>query len=420
VNTVNDLRLALSEEVRRLQPPPGLESRVLRQAFSTPVAAGPASPAARHNRTRPISQPLETPRLMAIVAVLLALAIIASLVFAARALHLVGFVPAGHGPVGQGQVVTSVDFQCSLPVTVELYPSASVQIQLPGGAVSHESIDPANSSFPSSYDVQAGRWLPVARSAISPDGRSWAYGTGMLEGGGQNGTVHVVDPVTGKDQQLWSGTGGAAVVGFLSTGLYFLETGPTGPPSTLWVVDPARTGSGRAIGTLPSNASWDASSVFGPLGGFAFVRGSSGDPISVERIDLGGNVTTWFTSPVGPTPTTFLGLDAQGRPIIASGQANPRVLLLTGPSTFVVIADGSNIAFSPSSAMGDAHGVWFGERGSIWLYQVGTGLREVFAMPPALFPEPPLKKFPPGFPSPPPPTPGTPNGAGLTVIGPCT
>jgi hypothetical protein len=438
VNNVNDLRLALSEEVRRLQPPAGLESRVLRQALGTSLAAGPATPAARRNGLRPISQSIETPRLMAIVAVLLALAIVASLVFAARALHLVGFVPAGNGPVGQGQVVTPVDFQCSLPVTVELSPYASVQIELPGGMVSHESIGPANFSFPSTYDVQAGRWVPVARSAISPDGRSWAYGTGMLEGGGRNGTLHVVDAVTGKDMQLWSGTGGAAVLGFLSTGVYFVETGASGPSSTLWVVDPARPGSGRAIGAMPSNASWDASSVFGPLGGFALMHASSGYANAVERMDLSGNVTTWFTNSVGATPTTFLGVDAQGHPIIAMNPAKPlnlpdgsmvyrgaqdepgRVLLLTGPNQFVVIADGSNISFRPTSAIGDSHGVWFGERGSIWLYQVGTGLREVFAMPPALFPEPPMKKLPPDFPSPPPPTPGAPSGAGLTIIGPCT
>jgi len=431
VNTVRDLRLALSEEVRRLQPPDGLEARVLQQAL--------ADRRATHGGIRsPLPHSIEAPRVMALVASVLALAIIVSLLLAARALHLVGFVPANRGVVGLETAVTPVDFQCSLPVTVDIYPNASVQIQLPGGIVSNQSVEPVDLYFKGSYDVPAGKWVPVARSAVSPDGRSWAYGTGMLEGAGQSGTVHVVEAATGKDIQVWSGTGGAAVVGFLSTGVYFFETGQPGV-SKLWVVDPARSGSGRVIGALPLMGSWDASAVFGPLGGFALVRASNGYPNNVVRIDLSGNVTTWFTSPVGPGPITFLGLDSQGHPIIAMDPAKPqflrdgsmayrgvqdeqgRILLLTGPNQFVEIADGSNIYFRPTSAIGDSHGVWFGEPGSIWLYQAGTGLRKVFAMAPSLFPTP-TQKVIPGLPSPSPGPHSTDrrSGVGLTVIGPCS
>ena len=51
MNTVKDLREALAEEVRRLQPPPGLESRVLRQALGSP-AARPSSGAASRGANR--------------------------------------------------------------------------------------------------------------------------------------------------------------------------------------------------------------------------------------------------------------------------------------------------------------------------------------------------------------------------------
>jgi hypothetical protein len=428
VNTVQELRQVLSAEVTRLQPPAGLEARVLQRALRSSAAVVPAHRDKRRGAVRSWeSRPVDAPRLVALVAALLAVAVVLALVLSARALHMIGSVPANHGLVGQGIVVTRVDFQCSLPVAInDLATPAFVQVQLPEGMVVNKSIQPVDRYPQSAFDVQAGRWVPVLSSAISPDGKSWAYGTGMLGGTGQNGTVHVVDAVTGKDRQLWSGTGGAAVLGFLPARVYFVETIGGGEASagaqTLWVVDPSSPNSAHEIGPMPG---WDVSPgvvLLGPSGVFGFVRGgSAGHSERVERMDLTtGDVTSWFTNVAGPNLTELLGLDGQGHPIILTGMAKPRVLLLTAPNRFVEIAGGSNIAFSPNGATGDAHGVWFGEPGSIWLYQPGVGLREVFAMPSTLFPAPSPKTFPPGFPSPPAPTPGAPRGADLTVIGPCT
>jgi len=105
VNTVTDLRQALSEEVMRLQPPAGLETRVLHQALHRSAAVD-STHIGRHRdavRTRE-SRSSEAPRLMVLVAALLAIAIVVSLVFAARALHLVGSVPANPGPAGPGKL----------------------------------------------------------------------------------------------------------------------------------------------------------------------------------------------------------------------------------------------------------------------------------------------------------------------------
>jgi photosystem II stability/assembly factor-like uncharacterized protein len=90
VNTVKDLRQVLSEEVRRLEPPAGLETRVLQLAL--PEATTAAKPRRRPRRFDP-------PRMMALVAALLAVAMVLSLIFAARALHPVGALPANHGQI---------------------------------------------------------------------------------------------------------------------------------------------------------------------------------------------------------------------------------------------------------------------------------------------------------------------------------
>lgn len=105
MNTVKDLRQVLSEEVTRLQPPAGLEARVLHRALRSSEAVDSAPRAGRRSaiRTRE-SKSTEAPRLMALVAAVLAIAIVISLIFAARALHLIGSVPASPGLAGPGKL----------------------------------------------------------------------------------------------------------------------------------------------------------------------------------------------------------------------------------------------------------------------------------------------------------------------------
>jgi len=276
VNTVKDLRQVLSQEVTRLQPPAGLEVRVFQQALRMRNSAVvvPARRTERRDAMR--SREHQSPRLMALVAALLAVAIVLSLVMAARALHLISPVPARHGPVGQTLDVKSVDFACSLPTTgLDPRTKLFVQVQMPGGLLVNKSLAPADLKLPpslakdlgaagiqgwnptnSTYDVQAGQWVPAYPWEISPDGTVWAYATGgITEGAGHNGTVHVVDVANGTDRQVWAGAGGARVLGFLSNGVYFLEGENPTPPTTsygsIWVVDPASPDSAHKIGPYP-------------------------------------------------------------------------------------------------------------------------------------------------------------------------
>jgi hypothetical protein len=346
----------------------------------------------------------------ALVAFLLGAALILSMLNARNQAGLTG--PPDTGVVGVGTVVTPVDFKCSLPVEVTTDSVAFVQVQLPGGLVVNRSVAPDPSLYPTaSYDVRAGRWLPVRQSAISPDGRTWAYGTGVIGSSlGRSGTLHVVDVVTGKDTQLWAGSGGAEVVGFVGTRIYFQETAPA---PGVWVVDQGRPGSGHRIGDLPSG--WSSPvTLLGPAGAFEVGFGSAAE--SVERMDLAtGAVSTWL-DPLPNSYVQFLGLDSQGRPLVeVQGFQSVQVLLLEGANKAVHISDGSNTSFRPSAAVGDSHGIWFGDGGSIWLYQPSTGLREIFKMPTALFAAPSPKQIPGVSPQP-----SAPVGAPLNVIAPCT
>ena len=375
MSTVSELRQTLVGEMRRLEPKPGLEARVLQQAMHVAQADR------RTHRARQV-RPLETPRLMALIAAMLAVLIVISLVIAVHNLHLVGQVPSGHVPIGQATVVNPVAFRCSLPVTVS-YPQVAVRVVLPGGQVEQESDAPANAV---SYDVQAERWLPVPESAVSLDGRWWAYGTGM--NGGSSGTVHIVDARTGKDRQVWSESiSGAQVLGWSNNAVYFEMWAV---PGAIWKFDTNLNVAIR-LGPIPSIGQWDASSVFGALGGFAFITDSSGRRIGIVHMDSSGIFTTWFRSPSGADDMQMLGFGQKGFLVIRDRQG--RVLQFDGPESYTQISDGSDSRFQPINAVGDSHGIWFGAPGAIWLYQPGTGLREIISIPPSMFPQP-TPKFP--------------------------
>jgi len=96
VNTIQDLRYALSEEVRRLQPPAGLEARVLEQALRNSANVDQQQREWHRRSVRSsASPPVAVTRLMALVAVLLAITIVATLV-GLRDLHLSTPTPANH------------------------------------------------------------------------------------------------------------------------------------------------------------------------------------------------------------------------------------------------------------------------------------------------------------------------------------
>jgi hypothetical protein len=98
VNTVNDLRLALSDDVRRLQPPAGLEARVLQQALQ-----GSRDVVSAHRAELPNVVPLWEPRrrgelAAGIAAILLAAIVIGSFAYIRAATRPHTVAPPITGP----------------------------------------------------------------------------------------------------------------------------------------------------------------------------------------------------------------------------------------------------------------------------------------------------------------------------------
>jgi hypothetical protein len=448
------VRTKMHEALGIEQPDGGLRSRVL---SSLPVDEAPG------RRFRMPSFQWAG----GLLAVLLAVAVVAGLLYFRNGVNPAR--PAGTGPVGQVTMNAQVGFRCSLPVVA--YNTTFATVQLPDGVVANRSTAPGQGTAPGgksmygpgAYDVQAGKWLPVQQRWISPDGKSYAYGTQTtgVPGQGPTGTIHVVDVASGKDRQLWSGDGAPQVLTYLTGGIYFMKSGPTTQGSDIWVVEPANVAAAHRVGPnppppppAPGKPSYGPSpyyNLIGPLGAFGqgFNMPADGPPAGaiypdrVVRMDLAtGAVSTWFVNPSGG-PTTLLGLDGRGRPVVGVSKEAPpkpdpdgsvkpgafkyipnRVLLLTGPNQATEIAPGTDMSFMPVSVAGDTHGVWFGVPGSVWLYDSNGSLRKVFSVTESRFPAP---TPPPGYPgkgTPPPgmptPPPDMPQGPYLQVIGPCT
>jgi photosystem II stability/assembly factor-like uncharacterized protein len=136
VNTVKDLRQALSEEVRRLEPPAGLETRVVHLALR-----GVGTVAKPHRRPRHIDP-------SRLVAALLAVVIVVSLIITAHALHLVGAVPANHGRLPNVQQQAPTEIQ--VPSDLGFCPSISASncpplfVSPSSGWAIHDSADTEN------------------------------------------------------------------------------------------------------------------------------------------------------------------------------------------------------------------------------------------------------------------------------------
>ncbi len=365
------------------------------------------------------------------LAVLLALGVVGGLVYYYRS----GARPLKGETVGS-VAVSGVDFKCRLPV---LAGAAGAFISFPDGAVTIDhrvGLNLYKGGFGYTYDAQVERWVPVPRSALSPDGRSYAYlaQTTGVPGEMTSTSLHTHEIASGKDHVLWEGSGSSMGpnLTWLPDGIYFSvvlfqASGPAGPAfPALYVADPNHSGAPRRVGpNPPPQPPSPGQPYFSGPDIFTFVGGGAAwatgnripkeapspnkppapgifGPDRVLRMDLrDGSVSTWYTVS-GNDLVSLLGLDQQGRPILAlfqpafktapapstEGPPAARLVLLTAAGQTVEITSG-NPDFRPgSSPWADSHGIWFGSWNSLWLYTQRGGLRQVAAIPAGLFPSP--------------------------------
>ena len=378
------------------------------------------------------------------VAVLLTFGVLAGVVY-----HRLSARPVNNDTVGLASV-SGVNFNCRLPV---LTVGAAGFISFPSGAVTIDrrvTVDPYKGEFAYTYDAQVARWVPVPGPAISPDGTSYAYlaQTTGVPGQAMSMSLHTHVITSGNDRVLWDASWspmGPGVLAWLPSGIYFSAVpGAGGAPETaalpaVYVSDPTHAGPPRRVGPNPApqqpspgQADYSGPNVFSFFGGDAAwgmgnrapkqasapnnppAPGEYG-PDSVLRLDLrDGSVSTWYKA--GSTElVVVVGLDKQGRPILALLQPNlkaepqagvfappvARLLLLTGPNQTIEITSG-NVDFQfANMPWADSHGIWFGSWNAVWLYTQNGGLRKAATIQAGVFPSPSPLPVPQGKGSPP-------------------
>lgn len=378
------------------------------------------------------------------VAIVIALGIIGGLVYFRFASKGSSTTP----PVAVASV-NGVNFSCKLPV---LAGASAGFVSFPDGAVTIDhSVDlskGAKGGYGFTYDKTVGKWLPVMGTAVSPDGRSYAYiaQTTGVPGEAQTMSLHT-RVIGGSDHLLWQGQGnpmgGPNSVTWVSTGIYFSafiysSDTPQGPMyPALYVVDPNKPGAPHRVGPnpppQPPTAQTSSSYYYSPDqymyvgGGAAWGVGQrvpkeepptkdnpqpgAYGPDRIMRMDLQtGNVSTWYMA-TGTSIVSLMGLDAQGEPILTvyepiifKNNTPPQkpyepppvtLLLLTGQNQTAQISAPNPDFHMAGQPTADSHGIWFGGWDQIWLYTPSSGLRLVATIPSGTFPTP---SPPPGYP----------------------
>lgn len=367
---------------------------------------------------------------------LLALAVAGGLVY-------VRFAPRTQSDQSVGSAsVEGLGFSCRLPV---LAGASAGFISFPGGNVTLDhavSLNPYKGGYAYgyTYDQAVKRWVPVQRSALSPDGRSYSYLAQTTGIPGEQATLSLRtrDIASGKDHVIWEGSGspmGPNQVTWLPGGIYFsaylspaggqMQKGSAYP--AIYVADPNHPGAPRRVGPnpepqppAPGQSNYYGPDVFTLVGGGAAwgmgnrvpkeppqankapAPGTYG-PDRILRMDLAdGAVSTWYKAG-GTELVSLMGLDQRGRPILslfvpmqkpdsppptAYEPPPPHLMLLTGPDQTVELVAGNSSFHYAGAPFADTHGLWFGSWNSIWLYTETNGLRQVANIPQGLFPSP--------------------------------
>ena len=267
--------------------------------------------------------------------------------------------PADSGPTFSPPSNTDLGFNCRIAVSngspgsggfikfpggdFTLDPHSDVSITYPPGAQSGMGSPPP--TFGLSFNSHSGRWFPVSREAVSPDGSKYAY---TYDKG-----IHVITAANGSDAVLGSdrtwrlllldNSGAYAVPADQTAGLWFVPLTGTAKQVTgagVWMTASASSGVayGMRAQSVPSGAS---------------------NPV-IRLILSSGAIQTWWSeapaalqqSTVGPDGSLIVAMPYEGgtwqivdiRRVVAPEQADP------------VVSDSYGTLLGPVVA--DAHGIW--------------------------------------------------------------
>lgn len=283
-----------------------------------------------------------------------------------------------------GASSTSTEASCRLPVWVDRADGTGFHggfVDFPSG---HVTFDPRGDGG-RYYDWQIGRWLPVDRHGLSPDGSHYAAGGGTPD---LKPILRIFDIATGAEEvyplpdELGIGLSGPMVLGYTATSIYIGEPTEVGMQA-LWTFDLAThrttfidvSGLNAIDGTSLWRTTADsADQTASPAPGY--VRPMS----QIELFDLTtGSHTLWLHSP--GHGLAVIGVDTNHDPIVLDSidRQTIQVLVLSGPSKPQVIFQGS-VETWPAYITGtsaDSQGLWFGSDKGVYRYSYGGELTKV-------------------------------------------
>jgi hypothetical protein len=221
------------------------------------------------------------------------------------------------------------------------------------------------------YVLGAGKWVPVARSAVSPDGKRYAWAENKGFGAAATSVVHLVDVASGADQPV-NLPNAYGIVDFSREGIYLTHVIPASdaPSSGLALLDPAGGGL-KQVSTVAH--SWQRIAS-GAAWGTDLDKGDPNPPQGlgpanrVLRLDLtSGAVSNVFTS--FGNRVEILGFDSSSNPVLSVANAT-NYTVRAGANSVYSAAFGELNPVGP--AVADANGLWLGSpAGSIWLLPPG-------------------------------------------------
>jgi hypothetical protein len=249
------------------------------------------------------------------------------------------------------------------------------------------------------YDAPRGRWLPVARSHVLPDGSAYVYELELRDGSGFD--IHLVDVAAARDTVIYHMPydHGYQVLGFQPGSVYVYPIlHRSGLPAGLWRLDVAT----RTLSPVPNSMdmTWELVASGVAWGG---PGGAAGD--SLYSLDLkSGALTKWFQHPVQGAVfegfgygVSLIAFDRSGHPLVqvyppppgASSPQTPPV----APEVWLVNAPGQATRLSglpiPENGLAagvtDAQGTWIVGADGVYIY-TEAGFRRVAGLPPQPMP----------------------------------
>jgi hypothetical protein len=292
----------------------------------------------------------------------------------------------------------SVAFSCRLPVSLGIGKGPQGEfIDFPSGRVTSDAKSPKLDSLVRPgrelhdyyvtlyFDRVYDRWLPVSRSAVSPDGAHYVYTDRPILAQPDpqaRANLHVVAVKTGVDVTFdggdWSNP--YAVLDYAAEGIYLITD--TGTYVGLLLMDPTTGLVTRVADLLNVQGRADQSHVWA---GWANPNDTNpvtpSAPDQLDKVSLvDGSRAPWFYRP--GSSVHFVGQDAAGHPIIlVSDLSSAEYVLALAPGTSRSIFVFGDKRPGLSNAIADKHGIWFGSTQGIYLYTVAHGLVKVSNQP---------------------------------------